>query len=245
MMERYIDYLPGTEIYYGHAISLQAKHGGYLSFFDKESMKATAHKTLPTSRFVILKSSDLTNKNAVRYGDAVWLQSSGAEVLGACFSGSITQGSGRKLLPTMIKTNRRNMFRASQYGRWIFVNRDDPIGTRGQVVKHHHNILVEQEWYYLASNTPEDAHMHKISQDIDEAIKDRSDTPMELRKSVNYYQCGDECSWKIHLVGIASNDGSGESKRAQLLSDATEQIIESKERRKVAAKNLLTSMANV
>jgi hypothetical protein len=242
MMEKYIDYLPGTEIYYGAAISLQARHGGFLSFYHKDGMKATAHKTLPTSRFVILKSSDLTNKNAVKYGDAVWMQATGNEVLGACFSGAIAEGSGRKLLPTMIKTNRRNMFRASQYGRWIFVNRDDPVGSRGKVVKHHHNILVEQEWYYLASTTPEDAHMHKIAQDIDDAVKDRSDIPMELRKRVDYYKCGDECSWKVHLVGIASSDGSGENKRAQLLSNATEQIGESKGRRKVAAKTLLTSM---
>ena len=34
VIEKYIDYLPGTEIYYGHAISLQARHGGFLSFFE-------------------------------------------------------------------------------------------------------------------------------------------------------------------------------------------------------------------
>jgi hypothetical protein len=245
MIERYIDYIPGTEIYYGHAISLQAKHGGYLSFYNKDGMTATAHKTLPTSRFVILKSSDLTNKNPVRYGDAVWMQASGSEVLGACFTGNISAGQGRKLLPTMIKTNRRNMFRAQQYGRWILVNKDDPVGTRGQVVKHHHNIMVEQEWYYLASSTPEDAHMQKIQQDIDDAIKDEGHLPMELRKKVNYFQTGDECVWKVHLVGIASSDGSGESKRAMLLSDATEQITESKKGRREAAQQLLCSLNSV
>ena len=28
-MEKYIEYIPGTEIYYGSGISLQAKHGGF------------------------------------------------------------------------------------------------------------------------------------------------------------------------------------------------------------------------
>ena len=135
------------------------------------------HKTLPTARYVILKSSDLSNKGAVKYGDAVWLQGSGSEVLGACFSGSITQGEGRDLRPTMIKTKRNNKFRAQQYGRWIFVNATDPVGMRGQVVKHHHEILVEQEWYYLASNSPENSYMHKIDQNIDDAIRMRAICP--------------------------------------------------------------------
>ena len=61
-MEKYIEYIPGTEIYYGSGISLQAKHGGFLSFHDEASIKASAHKTLPTARYVILKSSDRVTK---------------------------------------------------------------------------------------------------------------------------------------------------------------------------------------
>lgn len=242
-MEKYIEYIPGTEIYYGSGISLQARHGGFLSFHDDTAIKASAHKTLPTARYVILKSSDLSNKGAVKYGDAVWLQGQSSEVLGACFSGSITQGEGRDLRPTMIKTKRNNMFRAQQYGRWIFVNATDPVGMKGQVVKHHHNILVEQEWYYLASNSPENSYLHKIDQDIDDVVRDEGHLPMELRKKVDFFKTGQECHWKIHLVGITTADGSSESKRAQLLSAATEQIGKSTIGRRHAAKMLLTSLA--
>ena len=143
----------------------------------------------------------------------------------------------------MIKTKRNNMFRAQQYGRWIFVNTADPVGMRGQVVKHHHNIMVEQEWYYLASNSPQNSYMHKIDQDIDDAVKDEGHLPMELRKKVDFFKAGEECSWKVHLVGITTVDGSSESQRAQLLSTATEQIGKSTKGRRHAARALLTSLA--
>ena len=295
--EKYIEYVPGSEIYYGSFVALQARHGGYLSFNEKVYIRASAHKPLPQARFTIMKSDDLGNRAVVKYGDAIWLQAGSAQVLGARFSGSISLGKGRRLQPTLVSSNRSNMLQAQQYGRWIVVNVDDPVGSHGKPVLHHDRVLIEQEWYYLASNTPYDSYMYKIKQGIDEAVersianyhklmqsnnedaggkanissvkggvtggsitssasmipssrnadalKKEKGRRVTSKRSINFFDGGEDSIWRIKLVGITSADGSSENKRAQLLSKATDQIDMSAKERKSAAIQLLTTLHDV
>ncbi len=310
--ESYIEYIKGTEIYYGSSVALRGKHGGCISFLNKNDIACTAFKTISTARFVILKSSDLGNKNVVRYGDAVWLQAGNSEVLGAKFSGTIQEGSGRKLKPTLINCKRNNMFKAQQYGRWIVVNKSNPSSTVGKTVLHQDDIMLEQEWYFLGSKAPNDCHMWHVNTSIDSALqrslseakkardenaraaneeknefsaaiggeaetisssidvtttytntntntntnttyekKKPKRNPSEFddeaaeareRNKVDFFSAGPECTWSIQLVGVSHNNGSGENKRAALLSQATDQITESTLSRRHAASTLLVSL---
>ncbi len=286
--EKEVEYVIGTEIYYGSLVSLQAKHGGFLSYLDKKSIKASAHKKLPHAKFIIMKSSDLTDKNVARYGDAVWLQAGQHEVLGALFSGQITEGQGRSIRPTLISSRRSNMFKAQQYGRWIIINRKDPLGAVGKPVKHHDDIMLEQEWYYLASRTPSDSFMFNIEDKSKNATVQRShkreedrngeatqeealgqsrlqqqsvaeeggraashkkaqeklreyEEQRELNK-IDFFKTGEECCWTLVLAGLDNTRGSRDADRAELLSNATDQIKESKENRLQAAKKLLNPL---
>jgi hypothetical protein len=250
-----------------------------------------------------MKSEDLGNRAVVKYGDAIWLQAGSTQVLGARFSGSISVGKGRQLQPSLISSKRSNMFQAQQYGRWIVVNVDDPVGSHGKPVLHQDRVLIEQEWYYLASNTPYDSYMYKIKQSIDEAVErsmanyqklmqsnnedaviagGKTDTSVDSigegsimstqsgtsmmpssrsaetikkkkkkarhatsKRSINFFDGGEDSIWRIRLVGITSADGSSENKRAQLLSKATDQIDMSAKERKSAAVQLLTTLHDV
>ena len=250
MNEKYMEYIKGTEIYYGSTVSLQAKHGGFLSFNNKSDIKASAHKTLPHARYVILKSEDLSDKNVVRYGDAVWLQAGASEVLGAMFSGKIA-AKGRTLNPSLISSKRTNMFKAQQYGRWLLLNKNDPVGTIGQAVLHLDPILVEQEWYYLASSAPSNSFMYRIPTSLDEVLdkdkgmqNDEWDEETRERHKVNFFKTGDECVWSIKLTGISQGGGSGENKRAELLSKSQDQIKASTSRRFQAAGTILYSLSS-
>lgn len=65
------DYMPGMEIYYGTTIAFQARHGGFLSYKNNE-VKASAHKVLSHTCFVVKNSSDLSDVREMKYGDALW-----------------------------------------------------------------------------------------------------------------------------------------------------------------------------
>lgn len=47
------EYVPGTPIYFGATIALQARHGGFLSFLDSSDIKASAPKILDNAQFVV------------------------------------------------------------------------------------------------------------------------------------------------------------------------------------------------
>lgn len=79
--EEIVEYLPGVALYFGGFISLQANHGGFLSYQDPQKIKASGHRILPHTKFLILNSDDLTDNGVVKYGDAIWLQAGQYEVL--------------------------------------------------------------------------------------------------------------------------------------------------------------------
>lgn len=47
--------------------------------------------------------------------------------------------------------------RAKHAGRWVLMNRADPLGTLGMEVCHLDDVVIEQEWLYLASKNPDRA----------------------------------------------------------------------------------------
>lgn len=144
------DYVVGTTIYFGASVALQARHGGFLSFNNSQDIKASAHKILPQTKFVIVNSTDLTNTGAMRYGDAVWLQAGQHEVLGANYIAKAdSKDKQKRFRPALINCRRENIFKAQQYGRWIILNKEAPRTSIGELVLHRDKIILEQEWYVI------------------------------------------------------------------------------------------------
>ena len=225
------EYLEGTHIYFGATIALQARHGGFLSYNSSE-VKASAHKVMHHSRFIVKKSDDLTEIGTVNYGDALWLQSGPTTVLGARYGSLVDQK--REIQPSLISCKRQHMFKAQQYGRWIVLNRDDPMGKLGQPIGHLDRVILEQEWYFLASTSPYESSMYKSLNNSDEAMTTK----------IDLFRPGEECSWKVHLVALPIEDSGNEQQRQQLLQDAKDQIDKSEQARYEKAPFLLGSLAD-
>jgi hypothetical protein len=210
---------------------VQARHGGFLSYNSQE-VKASAHKIMSHSRFIVKKSDDLTDIGAVCYGDALWLQAGPTTVLGARYGSLVDQK--RAIQPALISCKRQNMFKANQYGRWIILNRDDPMGTLGKMVTHFDKVILEQEWYFLASSSPYESNMYKSLNNSDEAMTTK----------IDLFRPTDECVWKVHLVALPSDDKEDERQRQQLLQDAKDQIDRSEQMRYQKSSLLLNSLSN-
>ena len=220
-----MEFLPKTPITYGSNIALQAYHGGYMSLWDPVNLKASAHKILPHCKFKILKSNELSFLGNVKYGDAVWLQStSGLEVLGAFYDMKLRNnsddpnGNGGKIRPALISCRKSHLFKAQQYGRWILLNQEDPIGKLGQQVGHLDKLILEQEWYYLSSQSPYTSGMFKIKEDIDDA----------LNSGLDLFYPAPECTWKFHLVDLPDSNNEEDIHSNQILFNAMNQIKSSK-----------------
>jgi hypothetical protein len=171
----------------------------------------------------------------VLYGDAIWLQSaSGFEVLGAFFEMKLkftkeTSGMGGQIKPALISCRKSHIFKAQQYGRWIVLNKADPIGTLGQQVGHLDKIILEQEWYYLSSISPYTSGMFKIKEDIDDA----------LQSGLDLFYPPDECTWKFHLVDLPDSNNEEDIHSNQVLFAAMNQISNSKKTRLIKTRELL------
>jgi hypothetical protein len=230
--EDYGDYIEGTAIYYGSTVAIQAKHGGYLSFNNNE-IKASAHKVLTNSKFIVKKSDDLTDIGIIKYGDALWLQAGLGFVLGAQYGSLIDQK--REIQPTLVSCKRQSMFKAQQYGRWIVLNKENPMRTLGKPVCHYDKIMLEQEWYFLASLSPYQSSMFKSISNSDEAM---------VNNKINLFEPIEECTWKLHLIALPSDDRDDLKQRQQLLQEAKDQIIISQEMRYTKSPFLLGSLSS-
>jgi hypothetical protein len=226
------EYLEGTTIYYGSNIAIQARHGGFLSF-NATNVKASAHKILQNCRYQVKKSDDLTDIGLMKFGDALWLQAGPGFVLGAQYGSLVDQK--REIQPALVSCKRTSMFKAQQYGRWIVLNKDDPVGTLGKPIGHLDRVILEQEWYFLASSAPGESSMYKSVKNSDEAMTTK----------INLFQPGEECTWKIHLVSLPSDDRDDLKQRQQLLQEAKDQIYDSQEFRYKKADLLLNSLADM
>ena len=215
-------YLPGAPIYYGATIGIQARHGGYLSYFNSNDIKASAFKPTAQARYVVINCDRREDTGLVRYGDAVWLQVGLYEVLGAKFGmrkKKYNKGDDNKmdhsLMPTFINCRNENLQRAMNYGRWIIMSKNDSIARQGQPVCHHDQVLFEQEWYYLSSARPSEAAMFKSK------AADHLDNEKELCKYL--FKPAEECSWKIHILGQPT-EKSDKKQLEKVFSKANKQM---------------------
>lgn len=225
------EYLPGVSLYFGATVALQAHHGGFLSYLDPTKIKASGYRILPQTKFLLLNSDDLTDVGIVKYGDAVWLQAGHYEVLGANYvSGPAKKHESRKLHPALINCFRENMFKAQQYGRWIILNRGNPTSSIGEHVLNLDKVILEQEWCFLASNSPYESSLSQ-TKDVDGIMKGTVDL-------TNLFNPGDECSWKLHIVSLGREAAAKDHERQKLAHDASEQVDKSKESRIESIKNM-------
>ncbi len=193
----------------------QARHGGFLSY-NSNSLKASAHKILSHTRFVVKNSEDLTDIGIMKYGDALWLQAGHNEVLGAQYGSLVDQK--REIQPSLISCKRQSMFKAQQYGRWIVLNRENPMGTMGQPVLHLDRIILEQEWYFLASYSPYESNMYKWPGNADDIYDGHGKSrAAAFSLASDLFRPSEECSWKMHLVALPSEDKEDERQRQLLL----------------------------
>lgn len=118
-----------------------------------------------------------------------------------------------------------------QYGRWIILNKDNPMGTIGKLVGHLDRVLMEQEWYFLGSPSPFEAKMEKTG-----------DFESALEKKGALFAPRDECTWKIHLAHLPSDDRAEEKNREYLLHAASEQVKHSEEKHWDYRNSLLHSL---
>jgi hypothetical protein len=231
---------------------VQSRHGGFLSFNNASDIRASAHKILPSARFTIWNCDDLQDNGVVRYGDAVWLQAGVHEVLGAQYGGNASvpashsaENGMRKIHPALINCRKENFFKAQQYGRWIVLNRANPTGMLGERVLHHDQVMLEQEWCFIASHTPYDAFMATYNPLEKQSLS---------KKAADFFHPPEECEWKLHLVTLprsspslsphplsplrclCSDDNPDSRFRQYLLEQAKHQIkLSAQERRKKVA----------
>jgi hypothetical protein len=146
------DYKKGTAIVFGSEICLQARHGGYLSYAQSDNIRASAPKPLITTKFKLHNCEDNLANGLVQYGQSILLAAGQSDILGANFgSGHEVNSKTRKIEPKLIKmhdTDSSSMLKAHQYGRWIILNKDDPIGTKGQPVY----FFMEPYFYIMDDN---------------------------------------------------------------------------------------------
>lgn len=210
------DYLPGTSIYFGSTVAIQARHGGYMSYANSEHVKASAHKILPYARYVVVNCDDPIDNGLLRYGDAIWLQAGVHEVLGAIYvseeekakrniskskMGNKYESDGRMIVPAMINSRKANAFKAHQYGRWIVLHKDKPLETLGEYVTHLDTVMFEQGWFFMSSATPYDSYMTR-----------QGSFEQVTTHDLDAFNPGQDSHWKIHLVALPK-DTAGSSNR--------------------------------
>ena len=102
----------------------------------------------------------------------------------------------RKIHPALINCRKENFFKAQQYGRWIVLNRADPTGMLGEQVLHQDQIMLEQEWCFLASQTPYDSFMETYN------CLENDKNNLSNSKKADFFHPPEECQWKLHLVTL-------------------------------------------
>lgn len=220
-LQEALDYDPGTAIYFGSTISLQGFHGGFLSYEDSTKINASSDRIIPTSRFTIWNCNDLDDQGVLRFGDAVWLQTGANEVLGAQFKESTNKLSiKRELQPAVINCRKENLHKAENYGRWIVLHEKFPAKKIGEQVTHNDPILLEQEWYFLSSQSRSETAM----------VKSKADDVID-KTNINLYNTLEDCRWKIHLVVLPSDDRPEERYRHFLMKQAKLQLHDSRDSR--------------
>ena len=78
---------------------------------------------------------------------------------------------------------------------WVILNRDNPMATIGKQVLNHDRIMLEQEWYFLASSSPTNSIMYKSVDNSDDAMT----TKLDLFKP------SEDCIWRVRKEAILTS----------------------------------------
>ncbi|CAM9654745.1 unnamed protein product, partial [Chrysoparadoxa australica] len=186
------EYRPGTAISFGSTISLQAHHGGYLNFGGRDAVQASALGPLPNTLMTAWSLLSMDNAAPMCYGDALLLQIGRHEVLASSFvlRSGVPSDVG---MPVPLNFRRENMDKARHLAWWLILNPEDPEGTKGQEVCHLDNVIFEQQWMCLASDTPQKASL-KACGSVDHNPSDPSDSTFKDTRGIT-----PPCIWKLRL----------------------------------------------
>lgn len=126
--------------------------------------------------------------------------------------------NSNSMQPMLISCRRQgqSLSKVQQYGRWVILNRADPMGTLGHPVGHLDRIILEQEWYFLESKAQGKISMNKIVNNSDEA--------MAVRFTSNVFSPNDDCTFNVHLVALPKDNSEHERQRQLLMQIAQDQI---------------------
>jgi len=106
------------------------------------------------------------------------------------------------------------------------------MATLGQQVLNHDRIILEQEWYFLASTSPSNTTMFKSVDNSDDAMTTK----------IDLFKPSEDCIWKLHIVELPTFNNNHEKERMQQLLRAEETIELSKAGRKHKEGALLCSL---
>ena len=155
-------------------------------------------------RFLLMNPYDPYDISALHFGDTVVLHSGDYEALGTTFRGA------KPLHPSILSCRLREDMPSA---RWIVLNRNDPHNSLGKVVVNHDDIMLEQEWFFLSSSASQGVKLSKP----------------KTASGSSSYTTGDETAWKVHLIGLPSDNSAEMKHRVRVLQDATKQIIKTKQ----------------
>ena len=210
------EFLIGTPILYKAVLALRSRYGNYLTF-SESVIDASTQSHGPSSQFVIMNAENLADDGNMKYGNAVWLVVGNRRVLGSQHTGV---GASRELTPALIKCTKSHLNRAHHTGKWIIMNRDDPLGMMGRSCNHGDRILLEQEWLFLSSSL--DAVMlYKTKNNIANISEKRG---ISSSTAIDYFDPIEDCAWRVELVEQKDMGATDGRKRAELISRANSQL---------------------
>lgn len=102
------------------------------------------------------------------------------------------------------------------------------MDTLGEQVSNNDRIMLEQEWYFLASTSPSNSAMYKSVDNSDDAMTTK----------LNLFKPSEDCIWKLRIVQLPAYNNEQEKLRIQNILRAEENLELSKEGRKTKLSNL-------
>ena len=224
--QKAFDFVAGRELYFGCFVALQGRHGGFLSFQDESSLRASAPSILHHSKFTLLNAENVGDAGLLRYGNAILLQMGEFEVLGTHYN---VESDGT-VVPFLCVINTRgdNLHKAISFGKWIILNRADPLRSIGNVVGHLDSIILEKEWHFLCSSSPAAPATLLANGSFEQAVDRNKDKILQLLRPRN------DCVWRLNLVSLPDYSikeikDSGGSASKDLMTCARKQLDQSGE----------------
>lgn len=221
------EFLAGTPIFFKAEIALQSRQGSYLTFKEL-NIDSSNKKVLPSSSVVIMNADNIMDDRNMTYGCAVWLVFDNKRVLGSQYTGV---GETRKLSPALIKLSKAHVIKAHHIGRWILMNRTDPIGKLGKACVHGDRIMLEQEWRFLSSSPNSEVSLYKTKSSIADAMDQSND--------VDFFEPIEDCTWRIRLISQREMGITNLKARALLIARANTQLVKSMRERWRIKKDIL------